>query len=119
MRLHHGIAACGIETDVWEVILLFHSPCIMALPLAALKPSPTSFMASGTPILHHGIAACGIETSDYQIGDLHNHLHHGIAACGIETSLCHQIGAIMEIQNLHHGIAACGIETAPARFRHD
>ena len=63
------------------------SPCIIALPLAALKPE-LAVVRDRPYILHHSIAACGIETCSlsHLSTSSSSFLHHSIAACGIETS---------------------------------
>ena len=63
IHLHHGIAACGIETLSFKALRsLLLLACIMALPLAALKLKVIIIHVSASLDLHHGIAACGIET---------------------------------------------------------
>ena len=62
-------------------------PCIIALPLAALKRDIKVGKMAAELFLHHSIAAGGIETFDTSNGNQERHvnLHHSIAACGIET----------------------------------
>ena len=133
--MHHSIAACGIETfSLCSIERNGIGTCIIALPLAALKP-PLKFNRQSFILLHHSIAACGIETVEAarQNPRLEAPCIIALPLAALKpeiTSRCDfvfqpciialplaalKLGtsvSISALEDLHHSIAACGIETA-------